>query len=202
MASVAQHAVAAERAITLTADTVRWQADDKVTASGHVVAVYEDYKVTADSANADLQTNIAVFEGNVNFTTTNRSVQGERITINLKTKDWSFESAVTHLGAETFESNPNAHAVIRTQELTGNETEPLRPLGELHHLRPRSSALHASTRDGSTSIPRAGSSRTASRSSVLDKRLFSVDSMVIPIKGLGNDHPAADRIERGGGRHS
>ncbi len=184
-ASIASSAVAAERAITLTADVTRW-GEDKVTASGNVVAVFEDYKVTSDSANADLRTNIAVFEGNVNFTTNNRSVQGDRITINLKTKDWSFESAVTHLGAETFGDNPNARAVIRTRELTGNETEISVHSGSfttclLDHphwsINARQIDIYPESR-----IVAHGVSFVA-----LDKRLFSVDSLVIPMRGLARN---------------
>ncbi len=182
-ASLAPNAFAAERAVTLTADSTRWHADDKVVATGNVTASFEDYKVTSDNANADLDTNIAVFEGNVTLTTKERTAQGKRLTINLKTKDWTFESATTKLGQETFKDNPNATAIIRTDELSGNEDEISVKSGsfttcDLEHP-------HYCIQAGRIDIfPESRVVAHGVSFMGLDKKLFSISKMVIPIKGL------------------
>jgi len=181
-ASLAPNALAAERVVTLTADVTRWHADDKVTARGNVEAVYEDYKVTADSADADLQTNIAVFEGEVTLTTKDRTVQGERLTIDLKTRDWTLQNANTRLGSETFKDNPKAVAFIRSDELSGDEDKIYVRSGsfttcDLEHPHYCIVAKKLDIYPESRIVAHNVSFTT------LDRKLFTLDSFVIPIRG-------------------
>lgn len=182
LASLAPDALAADRPLTLTADLTRWHADDTVTAEGHVEATYEDYKVAADSARADLGTNIAVFEGNVTLETRERTVRGESLTLDLKTRDWTLKSASARLGSETFKNNPQAVAFITSNELSGDaDTIGVKSgsfttcdLDHPHYcINARSLEIYPESRIVARKVSFIG----------LDKRLFSVNSFVIPIRG-------------------
>ncbi|MBP6963675.1 MAG: LPS-assembly protein LptD [Armatimonadetes bacterium] len=174
---------AAERAITLSADYVRWHTDDTVVARGNVTAIYEGYKVSADSASADLGTNIAVFEGNVSLAMQTHTVSGARLVLDLKTKDWSLESAAAQLGPQTFSGSPDARAFIRSEELSGDET----------NLRIRSGSFTTCDREhphyciAARTLEIYPDSRIVARGvsfMVMDRELFSIGSFVIPIRGM------------------
>lgn len=182
-ASAAPGAFAADRPLTLTADLTRWHADDTVTAEGNVEATYEDYKVTADSAHADLETNIAVFEGNVSLATKDRTVKGESLTLNLKTRDWTLRSANTRLGSETFKNNAHAVAFIKSEELSADADSIAVKSGsfttcDLDHphycIDARSLDIYPESRVVARKVSFIG----------LDKRLFSLNHLVIPIRGI------------------
>ena len=172
-----------ENVCTLSADITRWHPDNTVTASGNVQAAYRDYKVTADSVEADLEENIAVFQGNVKLTTAQHEVQGERLRINLKTRDWSLEQASSTIDPKTFQGRLAGPAFIQGVSLSGKEEDMMLKGGTLttcdrehphYYFSARELEIHPDSKIIARDVSVVG----------LDKRLFTLHSLVIPIKGF------------------
>ena len=200
---------AAEDAVKLTADVTRWSSDDKVTATGNVLASYRDFTVTADSAEADLNTNIAVFHGKVKLATKDNTVEGEELTMNLKTKDWSLDNASSSVNIEPLQgrlgyqtgqtgvtsptsptgqptSDSTGIAYIHSAHLSGNEKDLKLETGtlttcDLDHPHYFFSAKELEIYPNSRIIAH-GVSMTG-----WGAKLFSLNSLVIPIKGLSHN---------------
>lgn len=175
-----------DNAITLSADSTRWYQDDKVTATGNVQASYKDYKVTADSAEADLQTNIAVFQGKVKLVTGKNTVEGERLTLNLKTKEWNLEEASSVISPAVLQGRTTAPAFLHGASLSGTGDDLTLESGALttcdkEHPHYFFSAKELEIHPGSKIIARRVSLVG------LDKRLFSLNSLIIPIKGFSSN---------------
>lgn len=62
-------------------------------AEGHVIACYKNVQIQSDRARADYKTNIASFEGNVVFKVDMQEVRGERLQLNMRSREWSFAPA-------------------------------------------------------------------------------------------------------------
>ena len=204
-------AYAAEDAVKLSADMTRWSSDDKVTAAGNVQASYRDFTVTADSAEADLNTNIAVFHGKVKLSTKQNTVEGEELTLNLKTKEWSLNNASssvriqplqalqgglqyqsgqtgpTGLTGQTNQPSPAAGiAYLQSSHLSGDENNLKLETGtlttcDLEHPHYYFSARELEIYPNSRIIAHGVSMN------VLGKNLFSLGVLVIPIKGLSRN---------------
>lgn len=169
--------------VTLSADVTRWHANDTVTASGNVRAAYRDYTVTADSAEADLKANVAVFTGNVKFSTKQHTVEGETLTLNLKTKEWSFDKASSRVELVAPPATGGGPLFIKSSALSGDEND-LTVLGgtittcDLEHphyyFSAREIEIYPDSRIVARKVSLVG----------LDKRLFTLDSLVLPIRGL------------------
>lgn len=199
--------VSAEDSIKLSADVTRWYSSDKVTATGNVQATYRDYTITADSAEADLNTNIAVFHGKIRLSTKENTVEGEDLTLNLKTKDWSLNNAnsavniqplqggsgyQTGMGIQTSQTSGTETpkntgiAYVHSSHLSGNEKDFKLETGslttcDLDHPHYFFSADEMEIYPNSRIIAH-GVSMTG-----LGKRLFSLNSLIIPIKGLNRN---------------
>ena len=192
--------------VKLSADVTHWSADDKVTASGNVQASYKDFTVTADSAEADLNTNIAVFHGKVKLTTKDNTVEGEELTLDLKTREWSLNNASssvkiqplqtglqyqTGTGANLTQTSDTPGktagtdiAYLHSSHLSGDENDLKLETGTLTTCDLADPHYYFSARDleiyPNSRIIAHGVSMTA-----LGRKLFSLGTMVIPIKGLG-----------------
>lgn len=169
--------------VNISADTTRWYPDDKVVAQGNVQAVYRDYKILADAAEADLQTNTAVFKGKVKLTTRQYNVEGENLTLNLKTKDWSLDNASSRIEASSLQGNVSGATFIRTDSLSGNETDLAVHSGSLttcdlehphYYISAREMEIHPGSKIIARKVSMVG----------MDRRLVSLNSFVIPLRGF------------------
>ena len=183
LASVSSTAADDENVVTLSADTTRWYPDDKVTASGNVRASYRDYEVTADSAEADLRANIAVFHGDVQLVTNGYTVYGESLSLNLKTRDWNLEGASSRIDPQALQGNTQGPAFIRGASLSG-ENEDLKlvggtlttcDLGDPHYyFSAKELEIHPDSKIIARKVSMVG----------LGRRFFTLNSLVIPISGF------------------
>lgn len=86
---------------------------------GPVIVRYKDTVVTAQTARVDYKTNIAIFEGNVVFRIGIEEVHGERITLNLKTREWSVAQAKTTITPEYARGYLNAPVFAQGSTIQG-----------------------------------------------------------------------------------
>ncbi len=186
MSSILPVAGKDEGMVTLTADTTRWFPDDKVSAVGHVQAVYQDYTITAESADADLQTNIAVFKGAVKLVTQQQTVEGENLIFNMKSKEWSVQNAHSSLTAAELKGNITGEAFIHGASIHGTRDEVSMDSGslttcDLEHPHYSFAAHDLEIYPGSRIIAHDVSI------TALNKHLFTLKSLVIPLKGFRTD---------------
>ena len=113
--------------VTFTADQVRTVFEEGVAlqtiATGNVTALYRDIIVTAESGQANYRTNIAVFEGNVIFKTGIQEVRGNKITLNLRTGEWSFLDANTAITPQFARGWLNAPLYAAGEQLQGRRQQ-------------------------------------------------------------------------------
>jgi len=175
--------------VSLSADTTRWYSDDRVVATGNVKAVYQDYTVTADLAEADLQTNTAVFTGNVKLVTKQATVEGQSLTVNLKTREWKLDKATSRVspvslqGAQT-KSGGGSMAFIQAAALTGKGQDVELSTGTLttcdldhphYYFSAKDLEIYPDSRIVAHNVSMVG----------LDHKVFGLKTLVIPIRGLG-----------------
>ena len=172
--------------VTLEADNTRWYADDKVIATGNVKAVYQDYTITGDTMEADLQTNIAVFKGNVKLLTKQAIVNGQDLTLNLKTREWSLGEATSRIDTASVrgaEGGKGAPVFVRSAALKGNPKEVALSTGTLttcdldhpHYLfSAKNLEIYLDNKIIAHHVSMVG----------LDKRLITLRRLVIPIRGM------------------
>jgi lipopolysaccharide export system protein LptA len=177
--------------VTLEADTTRWYADDKVTATGNVKAVYQDYTITADSVDADLQTNVAVFKGNVKLITKQATINGGDLTLNLKTREWSLSEAqsevstakIRGLVSQGAESGKGSPVFIQSAALHGSPKEIGLSTGSLttcdqdhphYFFSAKNLEIYPDNKIIARHVSMVG----------LDHRLISLGMLVVPIRGL------------------
>ncbi|HUV05099.1 MAG TPA: hypothetical protein VMX94_08325 [Armatimonadota bacterium] len=189
-AVVSLPALAEEDFVTLGGDSWRWYPDERLSITGSVQASYRDYQITADSVEADFQANSAVFKGRVQLTIKQdavwggqRTVEGEQLTLDLKTKEWHFEKASSRIELATLRGEPSGQAFVRSATLSGDENDLRIEAGSLttcdlehphYYFNAKEIDVYPDSR-----IVAHGVSLVA-----LDKRLFTVNSLVIPIRGL------------------
>lgn len=90
-----------------------------VIARGNVHALYREFKVTSETATADLRTKVATFSGNVVLTIQGQDVRGQSLTINMDTRAWSFQSASSELRPELFPDIIKAPVFLTGKTITG-----------------------------------------------------------------------------------
>ena len=175
--------LAEENVVSLSGDTWHWYSDDKLKISGNVTATYHGFKITADSVEADLQTNMAVFEGAVKLTTQDHAVDGKHLVLNLKTRDWQVQEAGTEVALTSAEGKPSGKAFVRSAEVSGDEKD-LSVRGgsfttcDLEHPHYMFRASRIDIFPDKRIVAR-GASMIG-----LDHKLFSLGTVVIPIHGL------------------
>ncbi len=182
--------------VTLTADNTRWTSDEKVIATGNVKAVYQDFTVTGDTMEADLNTNIAVFKGPVKLITKQATVEGKDLTLNLKTREWSLDEAKSQVSTASIRNSvqevtsgtagkdeKGAPAFLHSATLRGNPKGIALTSGtfttcDLDHPHYFFSAKDMEIYPDNKVI--------AHRATMvgLDKKLISLGTLVIPIRGL------------------
>lgn len=172
---------AQDNPVTISGDLWRWYPDDRITGTGNIRAVYLDYTVTADSVEADLKTNEAIFSGHVKLSTKNNLVEGSRLTINLKTREWLIEEASSSIQVGAGE--PPGIVFAHTTSTAGSEKEVHLHLGtlttcDLEHPHYFLSAKEIEIYPDSKLIARKVSLVG------LGRRIFTFPSLVIPIRGF------------------
>ena len=93
--------------------------------SGNVTARYKDMLVTAQRGEVNYKTNKAFFEGNVVFRIGIQEVRGDRVNIDIKTFDWSFQPAITTVTPEFAKGNITAPVFAKAQTITGRRDRKL-----------------------------------------------------------------------------
>ena len=170
--------------ITMTAGNVRWYPDKSIIATGGVQAKYRDLTVECEEAQADLQTNIAVFRGNVRFSTADYSAIGELLTLNMKTREWVVEKASSVLQPGSLQGRLLTDAFLQSASLSGsdeyvkvtNGTFTTCGLEKPHYLlEARQLDIYPDSKIVARRVSFVG----------LGNRLFTVNSLVIPIRGFG-----------------
>ncbi|MHB1000910.1 MAG: LPS-assembly protein LptD [Armatimonadota bacterium] len=177
---------AEENAVSLTGTIMRWFPDQQIAVgSGGVQADYQDFKITADSAETNLQTSIAVFIGNVKLINKENTVEGERLVLNLKTKEWAFENAKSQIIPAAFQNRILSPAYIKGAEVSGDDDSLTLNTGMLTTCDLEHPHYYFSVKDLEF-FP--DSKIVAHNVSLvgLDKRLFTLGTLLIPIKGLGS----------------
>ena len=91
--------------------------------TGNVIARFRDIMVTANNAQADYRTNIAVFEGNVIFKIGKEEVCGNKITLNMRTGAWSFLDANTTITPQFAKGWLNAPVFASGEQLQGRRQQ-------------------------------------------------------------------------------
>ncbi|MBI2843962.1 MAG: hypothetical protein HYX78_11235 [Armatimonadetes bacterium] len=94
-----------------------------VTARGNVKATFRDFSVTSAAAFADLRTKTATFSDQVTLKIKGQDVVGTHLSINLETREWSFESAKSELRPELFPQQIRAPFFLSGETITGRADE-------------------------------------------------------------------------------
>lgn len=172
-------------AVSLNGTVIKWFPDqDMVVAYEGVTAVYKDFTITADSAQANLNTNIAMFEGNVKLDNKQNIIEGRRLTLDLKTKEWSFENAKTEILPVAFQNRISSPAFIKGDEVDGNNEELKLKSGTLTTCDLPNPHYYFNVKKMDFYPDRKIIARNVSLFG-LGKRLFSLGTLLVPIKGVG-----------------
>ena len=176
-----------EKPVNFAGDDVRWLPDEKVTANGNVKVQYLDYTVSAQSAEADLQTNIAIFKGKVTFSTKGQNVQGENLKLNLKTKEWTLENADSKIDPQVFKGMTKGPTFVHGLELSGTSTDEVTITSGTLTTCDKEHPHYSFKAHDIEVYP--GSRVVAHKVSIfaLDKRLFTIPVLVIPIKAMNHN---------------
>ena len=184
-------AQAQQKFVELSADTTRWTADDKVTATGNVKAVYQDYTITADSLDADLQANTAVFTGHVKLVTKQATVEGENLSMNLKTREWKLENASSRINPITLQGpqtkGGGSPTIIHSVALSGKSDQQVAVSeGTLTTCDKEHPHYFFSAKDLEVYPDNKIVAHNVSMIG-LDKKIFGLKTLLIPIRGLGQN---------------
>ena len=174
--------------VSLSADNTRWYSDDRVVAKGNVKASYQDYTVSADSAEADLNTNIAVFTGNVKLTTKQATVVGESLTLNLKTREWKLDKASSRMSPTLIQAGSKKDgsqaAIIHAAMLSGKGEDVELSTGTLTTCDLEDPHYCFSASDLQVYPDNKIIAHNVSIIA-LGRKIFGLKTLVIPIRGLG-----------------
>lgn len=97
-------------------------APTRTVAVGNVVARYRNMEIRSDQAEADYRTNRAYFEGSVVFRIDAQEAQGERLELDLRTREWSFVSAKASIRPEFVQGYLRAPVFVSARSLEGLRT--------------------------------------------------------------------------------
>jgi lipopolysaccharide export system protein LptA len=180
-----------QKFVVMSADTTRWTADDKVTATGNVKAVYQDYTVTADSLDADLQANTAVFTGHVKLVTKQATVEGENLSMNLKTREWKLDNASSRINPITLQDpqtkGGGSPTIIHSVALSGTSDQQVAVSeGTLTTCDKEHPHYFFSAKDLEVYPDNKIVAHNVSMVG-LDKKLLGLKTLLIPIRGLGQN---------------
>jgi len=183
-------AAAEEDFVTLSGDSWRWYPDERLSIAGNVQASYRDYRITAGSVEADLQANTAVFTGGVRLAikqdalwSGRRTVEGEQLKLDLKTKEWEFGKASSQIELATSQGEPSGQAFVHSAALSGDEKDLQIEAGSLttcdlehphYYFNAKEIVVYPNSKIVARKVSLVG----------LDRRLFTLNSLVIPIRGF------------------
>ncbi len=89
------------------------------TATGKVTARYRDMSITAGKGTVDYKTNIATFEDDVVFKLGIQEARGKRVEVNIRTWQWSIETANVEVTPEFVKGMIKAPVFAGSKELSG-----------------------------------------------------------------------------------
>jgi hypothetical protein len=171
-----------EDSFTLSGDPVRWYPDEKVSAV-NVQFKYKEYTITSDTMDLDLKTNIAVFKGRVLLTVHNSTVNGESLTLNLKTREWLLKAARTKVDPAMMQGGISGPVFLQGASISETNNEIKVNSGMLTTCDQANPHYKFEARDIEI-YP--GSRIVAHKVSVyvLGHKLYTLGLLVIPIKNL------------------
>lgn len=175
-----------ENPVELQADVARWVPDVSVTASGNVKVTMKEITVTADSAEADLQTNVAKFTGNVKLTAKDSTVTGEDLLLNYKTGEWSFQNAISRIEPGAAGDKFSGPIFVNGEELSGTRQRIDITSGILTTC-DREDPHYAFVAKEITIYPDSKIIARDVSLMILGRKLFTLKSMVIPTKGFSEN---------------
>lgn len=113
----------------LKVDAVFWRVEFeesravRVIARGSVKAIYREFTVTSEAASVDLRTNVASFSGNVVMLANGQDVKGDQLSLNMNTRDWSFQGARAELKPEVFPQVIHAPVYLTGKNISGHSDQ-------------------------------------------------------------------------------
>lgn len=173
----------ADREVKFTGD-LRWYPDSEIlSVSGGVTAEYQGITITADGVQAFFKTNMAEFTGNVKLKNEKSTVYGDQLVFNMKTKDWLFSNGHSELTPSLFDNMLISSVYVKGEKLTGEAgridiTNGSMTTCELEHPHYYFSVKSMTVYPESRIIAHDVSLFA------LDRRLFSLGSLIIPLRGL------------------
>ena len=165
------------------ADFLRYSLDGYIHAKGNVQVTYGGYSVSADEFTRDPSTNLGVFQGNVRLTTKQTTVEGERLEVNIDTKRWVLYGAKSRLDPTFFEEQTSGPVFVSSAVISGSEKDFTVRSGTLttcdlehphYYFSAKQIEIYPDSKIVAHGVSLVG----------LDKRLFSLRSLVIPFRGL------------------
>lgn len=111
---------AAEVPLDLSADSFHITPDNQLTATGAVQVVLKELKVQGELLQADLNASTAFFKGPVTLTGRGETVKGQGLSINLKTREWKFDTASAELSPQ-FLKGAKAPVFVEGSHLDGTD---------------------------------------------------------------------------------
>lgn len=164
------------------------------TVTGNVTARYRDFLVTAEKGQVNYGTNLAVFEGNVVFRIGIQEARGQRIEINIKTLDWSFQPARSTITPEFAQGNLKAPIFASAMRISGERDREVSAFEanvttcDLPHE-------HYDLQAGSFDVyPNDKIVFKNVRVIVLGKRLVTLPRFVVPIKEINKNPSLIPRL--------
>ena len=163
-------------------------------AKGNVTARYKNMAITAQCGRADYKTNIASFEGNVVFRVGVQEVRGETICLNMKTGQWSFEAAKSTITPQFLKGYIKAPLYARSDVFQGVRDRRVTAYGaqttscnlqEPHYeLVSRSVSVYPNSKIVFRDVT----------AYLLDRKLFTLPRLVIPIRGIQRNPSILPRV--------
>lgn len=170
----------------INADFLRYDLNGSIHAKGNVQAAYGDYTVSANEFVRNPSTNMGIFEGHVRLATKQASVEGERLEIDVKTRKWALYGATSRLDPSVFQGQTSAPVFIGSSVISGDERNLAVRAGTLttcdlehphYYFSAKEIEIHPDSKIVARNVSIIG----------LDKRLFSLSSLVIPVRGLSHN---------------
>lgn len=164
---------------------LKWYPDTQILdVSDGVTAEYQGITITADKAQALFKTSIAEFAGNVKLKNDKSTVYGDKLVFNMKTKEWSFKSGRSELTPLLFGNMLESSVYVKGENLTG-ETDRIDIANGMFTTCNLDHPHYYFSVKSMTIYPESRIIAHDVSLFALDRKLFSLGSLLIPIKGLG-----------------
>lgn len=159
-----------------------------VTATGNVKATYQNYTITSQTANIDLKSKSAVFTGSVVLTLQGQDIRGTSLSINLDTRDWSFETAEGVLSPELFPQLIRAPVFLAGKKIIGTKDNEVTVTDGGFTTCNLDYPHYIIDAKNSTVWPERRLIVRKAAFYVNDRRIFTIPRIVVPLNQVGS-HP-------------